>query len=231
MANKLFVVWLSVTMVTFSSISIYASENTGGDFFIPKADLTSVEEAGIVKDSATGEKESRTKTAVNEKTAEEEKKIKEEKYIEGLSAYIISVNRNVSKGEALDMARNFVKYSDEYGVDEKVVMAMAQGESTFYSDVVSSEDFKGLMQTGDNLAINAGYDPQELFKPEVSIKVGTKYLKAKMEEFGDTLLALTAYNQGSGSVNSGNYSTGYAELVMDRADSIETFLIENGYKG
>ncbi len=130
----------------------------------------------------------------------------DEEYIEGLSAYIRHVNRNVTEGEADQMAENFVKYADQYGVDEKIVMAIAQNESTYYSDAVSCEDFKGLMQTGDGLAENAGYDPSQLFNPEVSIKVGARYLSIKMEEFGDVRLALTAYNQGSGSVHSGNYT-------------------------
>ena len=45
-------------------------------------------------------------------------------------------------------------------------MAIAQNESTYYSDAVSCEDFKGLMQTGDGLAENAGYDPSQLFNPK-----------------------------------------------------------------
>jgi len=42
-------------------------------------------------------------------------------------------------------------------------------------------------------------------------------------------LALTAYNQGSGSVYSGNYTTGYADLALERADAMEDFLVNNGY--
>ena len=108
-------------------------------------------------------------------------------------------------------------------------MAVAQNESTYYSDAVSCENYKGLMQTGDGLAENAGYDPMQLFDPAVSIKVGARYLGIKLEEFGDMRLALTAYNQGSGSVHSGNYTTGYAELAMARAAYMEDFLTENGY--
>lgn len=40
---------------------------------------------------------------------------------------------------------------------------------------------------------------------------------------------MTAYNQGSGSVHSGNYSTGYADLAIARAQTMESFLQENGY--
>ena len=51
----------------------------------------------------------------------------------------------------------------------------------------------------------------------------------KFDEFGDMRLALTAYNQGSGSVYSGNYTTGYADLALERADAMEDFLVNNGY--
>lgn len=228
MAKKLFVVWLLTTMVTFSSISIYATEGIQGDFFIPKIQP---EADGKIAGEQANEEESRTQAEIQTAMAVKATAVnnRDEAYIKGLSAYIRHVNGNVTNSEADQMAENFVKYADQYGVDEKIVMAIAQNESTYYSDAVSCEDFKGLMQTGDGLARNAGYDPSQLFNPEVSIKVGARYLSIKMEEFGDVKLALTAYNQGSGSVHSGSYTTGYAELAMSRAAYMEDFLEQNGY--
>ncbi|MGN0659671.1 MAG: lytic transglycosylase domain-containing protein [Emergencia sp.] len=224
MAKKLFIVWLLITIVVFSSISIYADPKTPSKADEEKESRTLAETvetaAAVAVERAAEEKEKREKI---------EKEKAEEKYLEGLAAYIRSVNRNVTERDAADMAGYFVKYADKYDVDEKIVMAIAQNESTYYSDAVSCEDFKGLMQTGDGLARNAGYDPSELFRPEVSIEVGARYLKIKMDEFGDLRLALTAYNQGSGSVYSGNYSTGYADLAIARAESMECFLENNGY--
>ncbi|MEE0740870.1 MAG: transglycosylase SLT domain-containing protein [Emergencia sp.] len=213
MAKKLFVVWLLITMVIFSSISIYAYSTKPSEFDGRKESRTTAED---VMETAAAVKTSAIKES-------------EENYLEGLAAYIRHVNGNVGESEALDMAEHFVKYAEEYNVDEKIVMAIAQNESTYYKDAVSCEDFKGLMQTGDGLARNAGYDPSQLFEPEISIKVGARYLRIKMDEFGDVRLALTAYNQGSGSVHSGNYSTGYADLAMQRAETVETYLEENGY--
>lgn len=213
MAKKLFVVWLLITMVIFSSISIYAYSTKPSEFDGRKESRTTAE--GVMETAAA------VKTSAIKES--------EENYLEGLAAYIRHVNGNVGESEALDMAEHFVKYAEEYNVDEKIVMAIAQNESTYYKDAVSCEDFKGLMQTGDGLARNAGYDPSQLFEPEISIKVGARYLRIKMDEFGDVRLALTAYNQGSGSVHSGNYSTGYADLAMQRAETVETYLEENGY--
>ena len=153
----------------------------------------------------------------------------QEKYQDGLSEYIRHVNHAVSETEADAMAESFIEYARQYDVDEKIVMAVAQTESAYCADAVSCADFKGLMQTGDYLAESAGHTPSELFDPEISIKVGASYIRDKIEEFGDIRLALTAYNQGSGSVHSGNYSTGYAELTMERAQALEEFLRGRGY--
>lgn len=253
MAKKLIIVWLSITMVTFSSISIYAEDNTQEDFFIPRTPLSDEELLSDVSVLyAYEEKESRTiatsiwfaDQAVIDQTAEEEaadaaakeaeklqKQKEEEHYVKGLAAYIRTVNGNISKKTAQNYARYFIKYGDKYDLDEKLLMALAQTESTFNHDSVSSEDCKGMMQTSDGVGRNAGYEPHELFTPRISIKVGARYLEYKLDEHGSMKLALTAYNQGSGSVNSGNYSLGFAKVVLEREDIIQDFLEDNGYIG
>ena len=40
-------------------------------------------------------------------------KLEDKEYLEGLSSYIRHVNRNVSKQESMDMAKNFVKYAEK----------------------------------------------------------------------------------------------------------------------
>lgn len=211
MKKKLFITGALISVTVFSAAVIYADTDVKGldlTSFTPK-EFTKIETA-----MAT------CATAVRKE---------DENYRKGLSAYIRHVNRNVSKEEADAMVDSFVKYADEYNVDEKIVMAVAQTESCYYADVVSCANYKGLMQTGDILAENAGYAPERLFEPDISIKVGASYIKDKLEEFGDTRLALTAYNQGSGSVHSGNYSTDYADLTLRRAEAMEDFLREHGY--
>lgn len=230
MTKKALVVWLAINMVTFSSFSIYA-ENPFEDFDQEQKSYTQKKEATAetvqvaeVFENAMAKAQEEAEAA---RKAEEERKL--EQYIEGLAAYIHMINRNVTEVKAKDMARCFVKYAKEYQVDEKLVMAIAHNESTFYDDAVSCENFKGLMQTGDGLARNAGYSPDQLFDYEVSIKVGARYFSIKMDEFGDASLALTAYNQGSGSVHSGNYTTGYAQKAISRASEIENYVKQNGY--
>ncbi len=212
MKKKLFITGALISATVFSAAVIYA------DTDVKEQELTSITP-----------KEAFTEIKAAMATCASAVSKEDDNYRKGLSAYIRHVNRNVSRKEADAMVDSFVKYADEYNVDEKIVMAVAQTESCYYADVVSCADYKGLMQTGDILAENAGYAPERLFEPEISIKVGASYIRDKLDEFGDTRLALTAYNQGSGSVHSGNYSTGYADLTIKRAEAMEAFLKEHGY--
>ena len=151
-------------------------------------------------------------------------------YRNGLAAYITSVNETVTEADALDMVDCILAEAESNGIDEKLILAVAHTESTYYSDAVSCADYKGLMQTGDVLAEEAGYSPEALFDPEVSIAVGADYISQQMDAFDDDVeLALTAYNQGPGTIYDGTYDTDYAEITMERVENIETFLLEGGY--
>ena len=212
MGKKLFMAIFLSSMMAFSTITATAQVQIEQDI-----------------DSVRGEtpKQVQMELAWGEKKT---KAIKEnENYRKGLAAYITSVNKSISTAEAADIVDSVLDSAEKYDVDEKLVMAIAHTESTYYADAVSHADFKGLMQTSDLLAREAGYTPKQLFHPEVSIDVGTSYIDEKLNEFGDTRLALTAYNQGAGSVYSGNYSTDYADLAMSRVEDMEQFLQENGY--
>ena len=153
----------------------------------------------------------------------------EDLYRDGLAAYITSVNDSVTEKEARSMVDCILKQAEAYQMDEKLIMAVAQTESTYDCNAVSCANYKGLMQTGDVLAEEAGYSPEELFDPEVSIAVGAGYMDDQLETFGDLTLALAAYNQGPGAVYAGSYTTGYADLTLERMENIETFLLEEGY--
>lgn len=154
----------------------------------------------------------------------------EDLYREGLAAYITSVNGTVSEGEALDMVDCILEQAAQYEMDEKLLMAIAHTESTYYSGAVSCANYKGLMQTGDALAEEAGYSPDALFDPAVSIAIGAGYIREQLDAFDQNVtLALAAYNQGPGAVYAGTYSTNYADLTLQRVENIETFLLEQGY--
>lgn len=220
MIKKYMIGWLSILIIMFSVFSVYAAEYEKEQQVLLEVlnsqeeenDRTLVGSSFIVKERRKEELK-----AIEEKKKEEEEK----KYIDGLVSYITSVNNNVSESTAKNYIEVFLSESKKYKIDEKILIALAQKESCFYNDATSSEDYKGLMQTGDGIARNAGYSPKDLYNGKVSIKVGARYLNYKLEEFGNEKLALTAYNQGSGSVNSGNYTLGYAETIMKYVEDIK----------
>ncbi len=154
----------------------------------------------------------------------------ERRYRDGLAAYITSVNGAVTDEEAAEMVSCMMEQAEEYQLDEKLLMAVAQTESSYDSDAVSSTDYKGLMQTSDDLAAEAGYSSEDLFRPEVSIQIGADYMNRQMENFDeDTVLALTAYNQGPGSIYEGDYDLFYAEQTMEHLKTLESFLQDRGF--
>ena len=175
--------------------------------------------------------EAATIPTVNPVIAKEDVKAEEKcRYCDGLAAYIRSVNETVTGEEAAKMVSCMIEQAKRYQLDEKLLMAVAQTESCYDSEAVSSTDYKGLMQTSDDLAAEAGYSSEDLFRPEISIQIGADYMKRQMENFDDdTVLALTAYNQGPGSVYEGAYDLFYAEQTMEHLKTLESFLRERGF--
>lgn len=108
----------------------------------------------------------------------------------------------------LEYAEYVEKYSREYKLDNYMVYAVIKAESGFDSQAVSPRGAKGLMQimdsTGEWAAEKAGidgFDKSMLLEPETNIKIGCWYLANLLKQFdNDTVLALAAYNAGSGNV-------------------------------
>ena len=100
------------------------------------------------------------------------------------------------------------EYSKEYGIDPLLTFAIIKAESNFDPSVTSSSKACGLMQlmetTADEIAKKLNMDDitqQDLYKPEINIKLGTFYFADLLHEYNDNiLLALTAYNAGKGYV-------------------------------
>ncbi|MGI5920498.1 MAG: lytic transglycosylase domain-containing protein [Syntrophomonadaceae bacterium] len=89
--------------------------------------------------------------------------------------------------------------SQKYSIDEDVIAAVIQSESSFNPRAVSRCGASGLMQLMPSTARSLGVN--DVFDPEQNIMAGTCYLKQKLDEFHGSLpLALAAYNAGSGAV-------------------------------
>lgn len=95
------------------------------------------------------------------------------------------------------------KYSDEYGLDKFLVMAVIRTESDFVPDAHSGMA-GGLMQlTEETAAWNAekmGIEVYDYMDPETNIMMGCHYLKYLIDLYGVIDTALAAYNGGMGNV-------------------------------
>lgn len=98
------------------------------------------------------------------------------------------------------------RYAYENGLNPFLVTAIIKVESNFQSNAVSPRGAIGLMQlmpqTGRWIAAEQGetFSRNLLFDPEINIRYGTWYLVFLNREFGNTTLALAAYNAGRGNV-------------------------------
>lgn len=98
------------------------------------------------------------------------------------------------------------KYSEEYGVDPRLVYAVIKTESSFNPDAVSYADAAGLTQitpeTFEWLKQKLGEENKNLtlYDPETSIKYGAFFLSYLINEFGDANTAIAAYHAGRGRV-------------------------------
>lgn len=99
------------------------------------------------------------------------------------------------------------KYAEQYGVDSMLVYAIIKAESNFKPDIKSSSNAMGLMQLMEETAIETAekidieYTEGCLYNPETNINLGIKYYSELLKEYDNNyLLALTAYNAGTGNV-------------------------------
>ncbi len=123
------------------------------------------------------------------------------------------------------LAANIYDHATNEGVDPKLAYGLVKTESAFKHTAVSHVGARGLTQLMPNTArwLEPGTRPADLFNPEVSLKVGFRYLRQLLDRYnGNAHLALTAYNRGPGIVDRAvsrgrDPDNGYAGAVMGNA--------------
>lgn len=114
-----------------------------------------------------------------------------------------------------------IPLAQKYNLHPLVVFALVRQESLFEGFVSSTYDARGLMQvipsTGAYIAENLGwppdYQPDDLYRPLVSLTFGIDYLSRQLKAFdNDLYAALAAYNGGPGN------TIQWRKLVQDDPD-------------
>ena len=96
------------------------------------------------------------------------------------------------------------KYSSDNSLDPYLVASLIRQESEFNPAAVSRANAVGLMQllpkVGKGVARQEKikhFSPQQLFTPEVNMRLGTRYFRSMVDKFGSFEYALAAYNAGT----------------------------------
>lgn len=109
------------------------------------------------------------------------------------------MNDNKLAERALSYQGDINKFSTEFRVDSKLIMAVIRNESCFDRSAVSSAGAEGLMQLMPATAKSLGVE--DSFNPQQNIRGGTQYLSELVKKYHNNLsLALAAYNAGPGAV-------------------------------
>lgn len=132
--------------------------------------------------------------------------------------------------ERSDYSAIIEKYSNEYGVDPRLIHSMIATESAFNPGAVSPKGAQGLMQLMPGTAAQLGV--ANPFDPEENISGGIRYMRSLLDMFSghpDTLvLSLAAYNAGEnlvrrlGRVPAIRETNNYVRDIIQRYGQTET---------
>ncbi len=127
-----------------------------------------------------------------------------------------------------EIARKYGRHIEEAArdndLDPALLISMIKAESNGDEKAVSSAGAKGLMQLIDSTADEVGV--RDVFDPRENISGGARYFRTLLDRFGDTKLALAAYNAGPGNVIKYggippfDETRGYVAKVMDTLETI-----------
>ncbi len=100
---------------------------------------------------------------------------------------------------AVPFALEITHAANRHQLDDRLVAAIVEIESSFDPRVVSPRGAIGLMQIMPELADESALDP---FDPRMNLELGARYFSRLLQRYGGNVeLALAAYNAGPGAVD------------------------------
>ena len=149
-----------------------------------------------------------------------------------LIGIIVGVNIREKLEEKRDIAAYIQNASREFDVPYDVIYAIIETESDFDPDAVSSTGARGLMQINKitlqdiNENLKTDYSMNDLFDPEINIKLGASYLARLYKRFGNFETVYAAYNAGPTKVSEwlkdSEYSNDGKTLIREKIPYSET---------
>lgn len=158
----------------------------------------------------------------DQEPAKEQDEIKVKK-INAVKAFVKSKNRNLSDAAVTKVAEAALYANQKNQLDLSLILAIMWKESTFNASVYNANCF-GIMQIHKNTAKGFGYSVDDIKDPYKAADLGARILKGHIKNYNNLVLGLSAYNAGSGNVKKGNYTTAYANNVIQKQKAIQSFL-------
>jgi len=122
---------------------------------------------------------------------------------------------------SLDLAHEIHLAALHEKVDPEIAFRLVRAESRFRAAAVSPVGALGLTQLMPSTAswLSPGTSSKQLLDPRTNLRIGFRYLRQLLDQYGDAHLALTAYNRGPGTVDrvlkeGGDPDNGYTDFVL-----------------
>lgn len=116
---------------------------------------------------------------------------------------IIKNNKTLTPHEIKDVAKIIFDETKDNSLTPMFILAVIKTESGFQKNVTSNKGAIGLMQLLPTTATAVAKDygitiksTKMIYNPALNVKLGITYLKRLKNRFGNTNLALAAYNMG-----------------------------------
>ena len=117
----------------------------------------------------------------------------------------------------MEYRETIVNFGEKYSVSGGLIASIANVESHFDENAVSSKGAVGIMQLIPSSAqwlagkIGVEFDQSRLKDAEYNLQLGTYYLSFLMKTFKDEKVAICAYNAGQGNVSAWLNDTRYSK--------------------
>ncbi|MDO4712029.1 MAG: transglycosylase SLT domain-containing protein [Peptostreptococcaceae bacterium] len=183
-----------------------------------------IENAPVVPEEEVAEpsiEDTQTLTDTTENTKEQDPS--KTKKLNAVKAFIRSKNNKLNDAVVTKVAEAALYANEKNQFDLSLILAVMWKESTFSPNVYNTNCY-GIMQIHKNTGAGFGYKVSDLKDPYRAADLGSRILKGHIKNYNSVIMGLTAYNQGTGNVNRGNYNTRYANNVLKKQAVIQAYL-------